>query len=91
MLKRDELAAPRSCINTAAEDEPVFVLRAKDPLAAETVRFWCREAIKRTAHEHEKVIEAFTLAAKMDVYRLERWPERVSGWKLDSTTIAPKS
>jgi len=40
MLKRDELTNPNSCINKAEDDEPVFVLRANDELAAETVEVW---------------------------------------------------
>lgn len=38
--KRDELANPNSCLNKAADDEPIFVLRANDPVAAMIVRQW---------------------------------------------------
>ena len=41
MVKRDELADPASCLNRAADDEPLFVLRASDPLAVNVVRDWC--------------------------------------------------
>jgi len=44
MLKRDELANPESCINKAADDEPVFVLRANDENAPAIVLEWCRES-----------------------------------------------
>lgn len=37
---RDELTAPDSTINTAANDEPVFVLRARDLVASTTVAYW---------------------------------------------------
>lgn len=37
---RDELTAPDSTINKAAADEPVFVLRARDLVAAMTVEYW---------------------------------------------------
>lgn len=40
MIKRDELASPDSCINRAADDEPVFVLRAKDPTFGAVIREW---------------------------------------------------
>lgn len=41
MLKKDELSNPNSCLNRAADDEPVFVLRANDPLAPEAIIQWC--------------------------------------------------
>lgn len=37
---RDELTAPDSTINSAANDEPVFVLRARDLVASTTVAYW---------------------------------------------------
>ena len=40
MIKRDELALPDSCLNKAADDEPVFVIRAKDAVAMATVMAW---------------------------------------------------
>lgn len=64
MLKADELRSPRSCINKAAPDEPVFVLRANDPLAAQTVRLWATMA--HGVHEDEKRDEAMHLANMMD-------------------------
>ena len=33
MIKRIELSSTRSCLNKADADEPIFVLRAKDPMA----------------------------------------------------------
>jgi hypothetical protein len=40
VIKRDEIANPNSCLNRAADDEPIFVLRANDELAAQMVRQW---------------------------------------------------
>lgn len=73
MLKRDELANPASCINKAASDEPVFVLRAKDPLAAQAVRLWAAMADGR--HEPEKRQEALDLADRMDEWRTGQGPK----------------
>lgn len=70
MLKRDEIASPNSCLNKAADDEPVFVLRAQDELAAETVRMWAAAASANGA-AHDKVEEALSLASEM-----EQWPNR---------------
>lgn len=71
-LKKDELANPASCINKAADDEPVFVLRAKDPEAVETVRTWASNARTRGTHEPEKIDEAFQLADQMAAWRLAK-------------------
>jgi len=73
MLKQMELANPTSCLNKAAPDEPVFVLRAKDALAAQTVRLWAAMAFER--HEPEKLKEALDLADRMDKWRQERQPK----------------
>lgn len=40
MIKRDELSNPRSCLNKAADDEPVFVFRAQDQTAPMVVEYW---------------------------------------------------
>ena len=67
------------CYAKAAEDEPIFVLRAKDPLAPDIVRHWAQsyqlhneianstgdgpEAL--TASQHEKYTEAMACANAM--------------------------
>lgn len=43
MLKKNEVADPNSCINRAEDDEPVFVIRANDPLMPKVVQFWANE------------------------------------------------
>lgn len=64
MLKKDELRNPTSCLNKAAPDEPVFVLRGKDIIAAATVRHWATMAAG--THEASKVTEATSLANQME-------------------------
>lgn len=49
MKKHEELSDPNSCWNKAADDEPVFVIRAKDPEAVGTVMEWCNRRIR---HNH---------------------------------------
>lgn len=71
MLKRDEIEQPTSCINKAAADEPVFVLRAKDPNAAGAVEYWADNAEKSGLHEPWKVVEARALAQQMRDWRTE--------------------
>lgn len=46
MLKKEEIAEPNSCLNKAKDDEPIFVLLGRDPVAAKVVRFWIIERIK---------------------------------------------
>lgn len=70
MLKRDELANLNSCLNKAADDEPLFILRAQDKLAPATVRMWAHWA-QRGSVSAEKIGEAYKLAGAM-----EAWPNR---------------
>lgn len=67
-IKRDEIADPNSCLNHAADDEPIFVLRAKDPLAAKLVEEWAARAILGGLHE-DKVHAAYRFAQTMKAWR----------------------
>lgn len=75
MLKKDELANPRSCLSRAAPEEPIFVLRGKDALAAQTVRLWAAMALGR--HEPDKIVDALQLADMMDAWRKQLPPPPV--------------
>lgn len=72
-LKKEELLNPQSCLNKAADHEPVFVLRAKDPLAANAVRDWADSAERHGLHP-EKTAEARELANHMDDWRIHNVP-----------------
>jgi hypothetical protein len=81
MLRKQELSNPNSCLNRAADDEPVFVLRAHDPLASMAVRRWAMyyETRKRTLNQWDerakkKHAEALMLADLMDDWH-DRHPE----------------
>jgi hypothetical protein len=50
MTKKEELENPNSCFNKALDDEPIFVIRAKDPIGAFIVQQWIDRAIKRGLH-----------------------------------------
>lgn len=76
MNKQTQLRNPQSCLNRAAHDEPVFVLRAKDPLAAQTVRLWATMAVG--THELGKPDDAMHVAECMDKWRGENCPETAS-------------
>ncbi len=68
MEKRDELKD--GTITRVADDEPVFVLRAKDRLAPDVVRTWAVRA-ERAGVNRTKVDEALSLAVAM-----KRWQMR---------------
>lgn len=46
MIKRDELADPKSCLNRAKMDEMVFVLLGHDIAAGDTIRYWANRRIE---------------------------------------------
>jgi hypothetical protein len=64
LLRRGE-----GCLGRAALDEPIFILRAKDPAAALVVRIWCQIAEGQGLHEHSKITEAMELAVQMEAWR----------------------
>lgn len=72
MLKKFELSSPTSCLNKSASDEPIFVLRAKDPYAPQAIRHWA--AMAEGHHEPSKIQEALGLANAMDKYREANYP-----------------
>lgn len=58
----------------AADDEPIFVLRATDPLAAETVRHWAAHALYRGVSPI-KVQAALDLADEMHAWPTKKLPD----------------
>ena len=84
MLKREELANPDSYLNRAADDEPVFILRGKDPIAVNAVRHWANEAEFQGRHKPEKIAEARVQADRMEKYaKREREAPASPGWTRD--------
>jgi hypothetical protein len=84
MATKDEelalLAEGKGCLGRAAGDEPIFVLRAKDPAAATIVRMWAQLALSFAMHEPEKIQGAIELADRMVAWRSAhfapyRWPQ----------------
>lgn len=71
MNKQQTIADLNSCLNRAADDEPIFVLRAKDPHASEAVLYWAVTARDNGSHEPEKIDEALEIAAEMERYLLK--------------------
>lgn len=54
--------------------EPLFTLRGRDPLAAETVRDWARRA-NDAGVSKTKVAEAILLADEMDAWEPKKLPD----------------
>lgn len=88
MNKREAITNMSSCLNKAHEDEPIFVLRANDPLAAQTVESWAEWY--RAVHEgagsltparREKYAEAWKVAEAMRTWRDEA-KQKAQGSKL---------
>lgn len=48
--KQLEITSADSCLNSAADDEPVFVLRAHDPMAIVAVHWWIQESAVEGLH-----------------------------------------
>lgn len=74
MLKKQEIDNLESCLNKAAIDEPLFVLRGKDICAAETVREWARARVRagKNHPQDKQVLEALAIADAMDAYAAKR-------------------
>lgn len=60
MLKREEMSNPNSCLNRAVDDEPIFVLRAKDKASFWAVNMWIqsRMLLGMNQPNDEKIISA---------------------------------
>lgn len=79
MLKKDELENPQSCLNKASADEPIFVLRAQDIFASDTILAWADRyrrthapaGVWRSERHRQKHNEAIDI-----VEQFERWRER---------------
>lgn len=69
-IERELAAQGKGCLGKAAAEEPVFILRAQDSLAADLVETWAIRA-KSLGCTWDKVREAFDLAEQM-----RRWPIR---------------
>lgn len=64
------LSALRRLLDASEQDEPVFVLRARDRVAPQVVEWWASEAVKAGATNHRKLGQALARAAEM-----RRWAE----------------
>lgn len=71
MQKKLEVSNPDSCLGKAKEDEMIFVLRAKDPVAPHVIREWVKARIEAGLNtpSESKVKEALLSASVMEQQR----------------------
>ncbi len=69
-IEREAAARGEGPLGKAADDEPVFLLRAQDALAAGIVDMWATMALQAGVGK-EKVREAVAIAKAM-----RQWPNR---------------
>jgi hypothetical protein len=62
------------CLAKAADDEPIFVLRAQDMLAPDLVRLWADYAARHGC-DPAKVAEAYECATAMEHWRMRKYPD----------------
>lgn len=74
MIKAQELSDPNSCLNKAAADEPIFVLRAKDCLAPGLVKEWADRGFG--VFSEAKRTEAIAFAEQMQQWHTKYWSEK---------------
>lgn len=74
MNKQRTLLDLSSCLNKASHDEPLFVLRAKDPLAPLAIIHWV--TMNQERQSPEKLAEALKVAEEMEQWRLSQAADR---------------
>jgi hypothetical protein len=72
MKKRDELTDPRSCFSKAADDEPLFVLRAQDFTAPATILDWLLHNPDLPDDKHD---EAIACIEAMEAWHTRKMPD----------------
>ena len=74
MNKMQNLSNRTSCLNKAGAEEPLFILRAKDPQAPMAIRHWV--TMSSLTQQTYKLQEALQLADRMDAWRVANFPEK---------------
>ena len=70
----EQAARGEGCLGKAGDDEPVFILRAQDALAAGLIEAWAEEAEARGCPS-SKVQGALLIAAAMRRFPNRKWPD----------------
>ena len=75
MNKSRLLLSPNSCLNKSRNDEPLFVLCARDPSAGQTIRHWV--AMNESVQPPGKLQEALRCADEMETWHSKNVPGQV--------------
>lgn len=67
--KEENFVDPQSCLNRAEADEPIFVLRAHDPLAPSIIRDWARLRRYARGPRDASAADAEDIALEMERWR----------------------
>lgn len=73
-IEREKAARGEGCLGKAHDDEPVFILRAQDSLAADLVELWSIRA-NSVGCTWDKVREAKELAEEMRNWHTRKNPD----------------
>jgi hypothetical protein len=63
------------CLNKLPPDEPFFVLRAQDNLAADLVELWTLRAQQSGKCPHDKILEAKNIVQEMRQWHTRKDPD----------------
>lgn len=68
MRKHDELSLKSTCLQSAHQNEMVFVLLSRDAAAPSTIRFWVEERLRlgKNVRTDEQIVEALACALTME-------------------------
>lgn len=71
MTKRELIDDQNSCLNKAADDEPIFVLLGRDAAAYRAVLYWAEQRVSLGINGagDTKVANAISVARQMKAYR----------------------
>lgn len=71
ITKKMEMESAHSCLSRAREDEPVFVLLARDVVAPDVIEYWAQQRIEagKNKPDDPQIKEAFEMADAMRRYR----------------------
>ena len=73
-IEREKAARGEGCLGKAADNEPVFILRAQDTCAADAVDHWANHVQLLGGHP-DKVREARELADEMRAWPVQKVPD----------------
>jgi hypothetical protein len=79
MTKKEMVENKDSCLNKAADNEPLFVLRAQDMLAPQFVNAWANSleqyCVQKNKPVPAKVADAYEIANQMRAWPNRKYPD----------------